>query len=69
MGLSVSAGDETLAAAIFDRLLHASHVPAIKGRSYPLRDLEATLANLANLAQADSPIEEPHAVAHAMTSQ
>ena len=66
MGLSVSAGDETLAAAIFDRLLHASHVQAIKGRSYHLRDLEATLANL---AQAASPIEETHAVAHAVTSQ
>lgn len=38
------AGDETLAAAILDRLLHASHVLAIKGRSYRLRDLEAQLA-------------------------
>ena len=38
------AGDETLAAAILDRLLHASHVLAIKGRSYRLRDLEANRA-------------------------
>lgn len=38
------AGDETLAAAILDRLLHASHVLQIKGRSYRLRDLEEQLA-------------------------
>lgn len=37
------AGDESLAAAILDRLLHASHVLNIKGRSYRLRDLEATM--------------------------
>ncbi len=30
-------------AAILDRLLHASHVLNIKGRSYRLRDLEASL--------------------------
>ncbi len=41
------AGDESLAAAILDRLLHASHVLNIKGRSYRLRDLEATLATRA----------------------
>jgi len=34
------AGDETLATAILDRLLHHSHVLNIKGRSYRLRDLE-----------------------------
>jgi DNA replication protein DnaC len=38
------AGDEALAAAILDRLLHKAHVLNIKGRSYRLRDLEATLA-------------------------
>jgi len=38
------AGDETLAAAILDRLIHASHVLAIKVRSYHQRDVEATLA-------------------------
>lgn len=34
------AGDEVLATAILDRLLHHSHVFNIKGRSYRLRDLE-----------------------------
>ncbi len=34
------AGDEVLATAILDRLLHKSHVLDIKGRSYRLRDLE-----------------------------
>lgn len=34
------AGDEILATAILDRLLHNSHVLNIKGRSYRLRDLE-----------------------------
>jgi DNA replication protein DnaC len=37
------AGDEVIAAAILDRLLHASHVLTISGRSYRLRDLEASL--------------------------
>ena len=37
------AGDEVLAAAILDRLLHRSHVLNIKGRSYRLRDLEELL--------------------------
>jgi len=37
------AGDEVLAGAILDRLLHASHVVNIKGRSYRLRELEAEL--------------------------
>ena len=39
------AGDEPLTAAILDRLLHKAHVLNIKGRSYRLRDLEATLGN------------------------
>ena len=34
------AGDEILATAILDRLLHRSHVLNVKGRSYRLRDLE-----------------------------
>jgi DNA replication protein DnaC len=38
------AGDETLAGAILDRLLHASHVLPIKGRSYRLRDLDDRIA-------------------------
>lgn len=37
------AGDEVLAAAILDRLLHASHVLNIRGRSYRLKDLDASL--------------------------
>jgi DNA replication protein DnaC len=36
----VLAGDEVLATAILDRLLHKSQVLNIKGRSYRLRDLE-----------------------------
>ncbi len=36
----ILAGDEILATAILDRLLHRSHVLNIKGRSYRLRDLE-----------------------------
>jgi len=37
------AGDEVLATAILDRLLHRAHVLSITGRSYRLRDLEDTL--------------------------
>ena len=37
------AGDEVLATAILDRLLHHSHVLNSRGRSYRLRDLEETL--------------------------
>ena len=37
------AGDEALATAILDRLLHKAHVLNIKGRSYRLRDLEQSL--------------------------
>ncbi len=37
------ADDEALATAILDRLLHASHVVNIKGRSYRLKDLEDTI--------------------------
>ena len=37
------AGDEALASAILDRLLHRSHVFNIRGRSYRLRELEALL--------------------------
>jgi DNA replication protein DnaC len=37
------AGDEALATAILDRLLHKAHVLNIKGRSYRLRDLEDAL--------------------------
>jgi len=36
----VFAGDEVMATALLDRLLHRCHVLNIKGRSYRLRDLE-----------------------------
>jgi DNA replication protein DnaC len=39
----VLAGDEVLAGAILDRLLHAATVLNIQGRSYRLRDLESKL--------------------------
>jgi DNA replication protein DnaC len=40
----VLAGDEVLATAILDRLLHRSQVLNISGRSYRLRDLQAAAA-------------------------
>lgn len=40
----ILAGDEILATAILDRLLHNSHVLDIKGRSYRLRDLERAVS-------------------------
>jgi len=40
----ILAGDEVLATAILDRLLHRSHVLNIKGRSYRLRELEQAAA-------------------------
>ena len=40
----VLAGDEVLATAILDRLLHHSHVLNISGRSYRLRELERAAA-------------------------
>lgn len=42
---TVLAGDEVLATAILDRLLHKSHVLNISGRSYRLRDLERAAAS------------------------
>ena len=38
------AGDEVMATAILDRLLHHSHVLNIAGRSYRLRDLEQAVS-------------------------
>jgi DNA replication protein DnaC len=38
------AGEEVLATAILDRLLHRCHVLNISGRSYRLRDLERAAA-------------------------
>lgn len=39
----ILAGDEAMAAALLDRLLHHCHVFNIRGRSYRLRDLERIL--------------------------
>lgn len=39
----ILAGDEVMATALLDRLLHKSHVLNIRGRSYRLRDLEKAL--------------------------
>ncbi len=44
---AVLAGDEGLATAILDRLLHRCHVLNITGRSYRLRDLERATASSA----------------------
>jgi DNA replication protein DnaC len=44
----VLAGDEVLATAILDRLLHRSHVLNISGRSYRLRELERATAGRAS---------------------
>jgi DNA replication protein DnaC len=43
----ILAGDEVLATAILDRLLHNSHVLDVKGRSYRLRDLERAVTQSA----------------------
>ncbi len=39
----ILAGDEVMATALLDRLLHRCHVMNIRGRSYRLRDLERAL--------------------------
>lgn len=40
----ILAGDEAMATALLDRLLHRCHVLSVKGRSYRRRDLERRLA-------------------------
>ena len=47
----VLAGDEVLATAILDRLLHRSHVLNISGRSYRLRELERVTGSPAKQAE------------------
>ena len=59
------AGDEVIAAAILDRLLHASHVLNVRGRSYRLRDLEETLKRESQ--SRDAAVPKPETVAHAPT--
>jgi DNA replication protein DnaC len=44
----VLAGDEVLATAILDRLLHRCQVLNISGRSYRLRELERAAAGATN---------------------
>lgn len=50
-------GDEVLATAILDRLLHAGHVLDIRGRSYRLKDLDEDLRQHKQ-KQEKSPVEE-----------
>lgn len=45
----VLAGDEVLAGAILDRLLHSATVLNIQGRSYRLRDMEASLGSVSSV--------------------
>lgn len=55
----IFAGDEVLATAILDRLLHHVHVVHIDGRSYRLRELQGLLQGTASSAtpRAQSPEE------------
>ena len=46
----VLAGDEVLAGAILDRLLHSATVLNIQGRSYRLRDLETNTGSVSSAA-------------------
>lgn len=46
---SVLAGDEVLAGAILDRLLHSATVLSIQGRSYRLKELDAKLGYRSSL--------------------
>lgn len=48
----VLAGDEVLAGAILDRLLHSATVLNIQGRSYRLRDLEKSVGSVSPAAKA-----------------
>ena len=45
----VLAGDEVMATAILDHLLHRSHVVNVTGRSYGLKDLENAYSEAALL--------------------
>ena len=46
----VLAGDEVLAGAILDRLLHSATVLNIHGRSYRLRDMETNLQAVSSIS-------------------
>jgi DNA replication protein DnaC len=51
----VLAGDEVLASAILDRLLHSATVLNIQGRSYRLREMEASLGAVSAVASPGAP--------------
>jgi DNA replication protein DnaC len=55
----VLAGDEVLAGAILDRLLHSATVLNIQGRSYRLKDLETSVAQQASSATRDASSDTP----------
>ena len=55
----VLAGDEVLAGAILDRLLHSATVLNIQGRSYRLKDLETSIAQQASSATRDASSDTP----------
>lgn len=50
----VLGGDEVLAGAILDRLLHSATVLNIQGRSYRLRDMEASIGQVASSPSASN---------------
>lgn len=53
----VLAGDEVLAGAILDRLLHSATVLNIQGRSYRLRDMEASIGQVVSSPSPMTPQE------------
>jgi hypothetical protein len=55
-----------LAGAILDRLLHASHVLNIKGRSYRLRDLDDQLRARQRSSQVAAEPPDPQNVSGAV---
>ena len=55
---SVLAGDEVLAGAILDRLLHNATVLNIQGRSYRLKELDARLSDLPKPADPFPPMPQ-----------
>lgn len=54
----VLAGDEVLAGAILDRLLHSATVLNIQGRSYRLKDLERSVGSVSTPPPGNQPTEE-----------
>jgi len=54
----VFAGDEIIAVAILDRLLHHCHVINIKGRSWRLKEMEEALEGMGQGKQAHTEVDE-----------